>query len=338
MNKFDYVKKALRHEADSIVPFYIRLTLEGYDAYGDRLLQDYHNPDVMEDYRAGLLSKNEAVDLAIGNFMFPAPYPWWDWNYETMPPEFCDPEAEPDRMPDTVKFGEETEAAFARTRYLREKYGTYMIMLVWASHWEKAYYTRGIENMLADFAALPEFSQQLLDFIVDTNMRNFRQLLTCKEYDGVLLGSDWGTQRSLIMSPDCWRRMIRKGEERQYRAIHAAGKDVWIHSCGCILQVMQDLCQLEVDGLNPVQPECMDLEFLKKTYGDQLTFWGGISTQRTLPYGTPAQVRAETERVVRLMSEHGGYITAPSQEIQTDVPYENLKALIDTARSFAGLA
>ena len=92
-----------------------------------------------------------------------------------------------------------------------------------------------------------------------------------------------------------------------------------------------------VDILNPVQPEGMDLAFLKREYGDRLTFWGGISTQTVLPYGTPAEVRKETERVIRLMSDHGGYITCPSQEIQTDVPYENLRALIDTARESAGL-
>lgn len=88
-----------------------------------------------------------------------------------------------------------------------------------------------------------------------------------------------------------------------------------------------------VDALNPVQPECMDLGELKRLYGDKIAFYGGISTQRTLPNGTPEQVARETERTIKLMSVHGGYITAPSQEIQVDVPYENLRALIDTARA-----
>jgi uroporphyrinogen decarboxylase len=78
----------------------------------------------------------------------------------------------------------------------------------------------------------------------------------------------------------------------------------------------------------------MDLEFLKNKYGDHISFYGGISTQKTLPYGTPGEVRAEVRRVVELMSRDGGYLTSPSQSIQIDVSYENLKALIDTAGEY----
>lgn len=336
MNKYDHIVKALRHEDDTIVPFCIHLTGEGYDKYGDRLLEDYPDKDVMDDLRAGIISRNEAVNIAIGNYMIPAPFPWWDWDYAHMPEAYHDPDEIPDVMP-PVTVHDNHDADFKKTAYLREKYGAYMIALIWGSHWEKAYFTRGIENMLADFAGAPEFTEQLLHYIVDRNMEMLDILLTCPEYDGVLLGSDWGTQNDLIMSPACWNRMIKGGEERQYKVIHESGKHVFIHSCGCILKVMKELCDMGVDALNPVQPECMDLSFLKKNYGGKLTWWGGISTQRVLPYGTPAEVRAEAERVIRLMSEHGGYITAPSQEIQTDVPYENLRALIDTARYYAGM-
>jgi uroporphyrinogen decarboxylase len=88
-----------------------------------------------------------------------------------------------------------------------------------------------------------------------------------------------------------------------------------------------------LDVLNPVQPECMDLETLKKDYGDKLAFWGGISTQQALPYGTPDEVRAEARRVRDLMSNDGGYILAPAQQLQADVPIENILALIDVARN-----
>ena len=119
-----------------------------------------------------------------------------------------------------------------------------------------------------------------------------------------------------------------------YDAVKAAGRNLMIHSCGCILRIMQELIDLGVDVLNPVQPECMDLNFLKETYGARLAFWGGISTQRILPYGTPDEVRKETERIITLLGKNGGYITCPSQHIQTDVPYENLKAMIETARYY----
>ena len=336
MTKRDHILRAIRHEDNSIVPFCIHLTVDGYQAYGERLLRDYPVQDVLDDYHAGELTLNEAVNLSIGNFMLPAPFPWWDWDYANMPAAYHDPDEVPDEMPPILHRGDPA-VCFEKTKRIREKYGVYMGALVWGSHWEKAYFTRGIENMLADFAGAPEFVQELLDFIIKNNMEMLDVLLKCPDYDGVLLGSDWGTQRDLIMSPAMWRKMIAPGEQREYDAIRAAGKHILIHSCGCILKVMRDLCDMGVDVLNPVQPECMDLEFLKREYGDRLTFWGGISTQTVLPYGTPAEVRAETARVIRLLSEHGGYITCSSQEIQTDVPYENLRALIDTAREYAGL-
>jgi len=78
----------------------------------------------------------------------------------------------------------------------------------------------------------------------------------------------------------------------------------------------------------------MDLTFLKNEYGNKLSYWGGISTQQTLPYGTPNEVADETRWTIDLMSKNGGYITSSSQEIQADVPYENLCALIDTANEY----
>ena len=113
--------------------------------------------------------------------------------------------------------------------------------------------------------------------------------------------------------------------------IHKAGLDVWVHSCGDIRKVLPDLVEMGVDVINPVQPECMDIYELKDKYGDKLTFWGGISTQQTLPKGTPEDVRAETIHVTEAMSRNGGYLIAAAQGIQADVPFENLCALVDTA-------
>ena len=74
------------------------------------------------------------------------------------------------------------------------------------------------------------------------------------------------------------------------------------------------------------------VEMLKEKYGDKITFWGGVSTQRTLPYGKPEEVAEETRKLTEALSKNGGYIIAPAQEIQADVPFENLCALIDTAK------
>ena len=171
----------------------------------------------------------------------------------------------------------------------------------------------------------------MLDFIIKKNMVMLENIIHTPGIDGILLGSDWGSQNDLLMSPSCWREMIAPGEKLEYDLVHRAGLDVWLHSCGDIRKILPDITQMGVDALNPVQPECMDIYELKEKYGNAITFWGGISTQRTLPYGTPEEVAEETRKVTAALSKNGGYIIAPSQEIQSDVPFENLCALIDTA-------
>ena len=156
-------------------------------------------------------------------------------------------------------------------------------------------------------------------------------ILATPGIDGVLLGNDWGSQRDMLMSPETWREMLAPGARREYDVIREAGLDIWIHSCGNIRQIIPDLIDMGAQVLNPIQPECMDIYELKDTFGDQMTFWGGISTQHTLPFGTPEEVEAEVRRVTAHMSQNGGYILAAGQGIQADVPFENLCTLIDIA-------
>lgn len=330
MTKKDLIQSAIAHKPCDKVPYAINLTGEGYNAYGRQLLEDYPNDKINTDLKEGKINLHEAVQLAIGNHMIYVYGPWWNWH--KLPKEFFQ-EDTPSTLPTTIGYGNYDEF-FRHCEYLRENYDAYLLFTVWGSHWEKAYFCRGIENFLYDLAADPEWSQNVLDLIIRKNIVMLENVLTEGSFDGVLLGSDWGTQRDLIMSPACWTNMIKHGEKQEYDLIHSFGKDVWIHSCGKIDRIMPELCEIGMDVLNPVQPECMDLRELKEKYGSKVTYYGGISTQKTLPYGTPGEVRKETEDTIALMSVNGGYITAPSQEIQTDVPYENLRALIDTARIY----
>ena len=219
---------------------------------------------------------------------------------------------------------------FETLKALRDNTDKYILVMIYGSHFEKANGARGIENFLADLAGEPAFAQGLLNRIIEKNMVMLENFLCAREIDGVLLGSDWGTQLDLIMSPDTWQEMIRPGEQREYDLVHSYDKDVWVHSCGNIEKVIPSLIEMGLDVLNPVQPEAMDLATLEREYGDKMTFWGGISTQQALPFGTPEEVKQETRRVRALMSQGGGYILAPAQEIQGDVPVENILALIVT--------
>ena len=328
MTKTEVLKRTLNHETIPEVPYAINLAPEGYQVYGKRLLEQYATEQIKKDYEQGIFTLEQAVSMSIGNYMLYVTAPWWDW-YD-LPPYFFE-EDTPTELPATRGKGN-YEDFFRKIKYIKEHYDVYILVTVWGSHWEKAYFARGIENFLYDLAADPDWAKQLLDLIIRKNLVMLENILPCEHIDGVLLGSDWGTQRDLIMSPECFRTMIKDGEKQEYDLLHAAGLDVWVHSCGDIRRIMPDLAEMGVDVLNPIQPECMDVAALKENYGDRIAFWGGISTQQTLPYGSAEEVRAETRRIMNLLSRSGGYITAPSQEIQADVPYENLCALIETAQ------
>jgi uroporphyrinogen decarboxylase len=331
MTKRELVIETLNHKNPGKVPQAINLTTEAYNVYGDALLTDYPDKQVKSDFGAGIISKAQAVSLSIGNHILHVYPPWWNWYNLT--DAFLKNDEPPDYLPDSRGQGS-YENFFTQMAHLREHYDVYLVATIWGSHWEKAYFARGIENFLADMAGSPEWAQSLLDMVIRKNLVMLENFLTAPEPDGVLLGSDWGTQQDLLMSPDCFRTMIKPGEIKEYDLIKKYGKQVFIHSCGNIIRILDDLVEMGVDCLNPVQSECMDLKFLKKEYGSKISFYGGISTQKTLPYGTPEEVKAETRKVIDLMSQNGDYLTSPTQEIQIDVSYSNLKALIDTAREY----
>ena len=226
------------------------------------------------------------------------------------------------------------DAFVEQAQKLRAETDCYLLATIYAFNFEKAWILRGMENFLCDMANAPEFTHAFLDRIMEANLSMLRMLVGVAEIDGFLLGSDWGSQIALMMSPAHWREFIKHREAACYDVVRCAGKHLWVHSCGKIEAIIPELIDIGLQGLNPVQSEAMDLRTLKDSFGDRLTFWGGVSTQQTLPYGTPAEVRAEVADVVELMSKGGGYVLGPTQHIQDDVPLENILAFIEVARSF----
>ncbi|HNT36245.1 MAG TPA: uroporphyrinogen decarboxylase family protein, partial [bacterium] len=141
---------------------------------------------------------------------------------------------------------------------------------------------------------------------------------------------DWGQQRGLQMGPRLWREFIYPELKRMYRVVRDAGKYVFIHSCGDVDELFVDLIEIGLNCFNPFQPEVMDVPGLLEHYRGRLTFFGGLSTQRTLPYGTPADVRNETRRLIAL-GKDGGYILSPAHAVEGDVPLDNMLAFMEEA-------
>jgi uroporphyrinogen decarboxylase len=114
-----------------------------------------------------------------------------------------------------------------------------------------------------------------------------------------------------------------------YTALKARGKSVFIHSCGKVDEILPDLIECGLDCLNPFQPEAMDIFHVARCFAAQLTFFGGISVQQSLPLGTPAQVREEVHRLLDDLGARGGYIAAPANAVPVDARPENVAAMIE---------
>ncbi|HOU13954.1 MAG TPA: uroporphyrinogen decarboxylase family protein [Anaerolineae bacterium] len=202
------------------------------------------------------------------------------------------------------------------------------------SLYERAWTLRGMENLMMDFIEHPQFVYDLFNAIADYNIAQVEKALTY-DIDAVYFGDDWGQQRGLQMGPRLWRKFIYPVLQRMYAAVRDAGKYVFIHSCGDVDELFDDLIASGLNCFNPFQPEVMDVFALLKQYRGRLAFHGGLSTQRTLPYGAVDDVRRETQRLLDA-GRDGGYIFAPAHAVEGDVPLENMLTFIEMLQAQPG--
>jgi uroporphyrinogen decarboxylase len=202
------------------------------------------------------------------------------------------------------------------------------------SLYERAWTLRGLQNLLMDFYDHPRFVRDLLNTIADYNIAQVQEALKF-DIDAVYFGDDWGQQRGLQMGPKLWREFIYPVLERMYAVVRANGKYVFIHSCGDVDELFDDLIAIGLNCFNPFQPEVMDVSELLAKYRGRLCFHGGLSTQSTLPFGTVDQVRQDTRRLLEI-GQNGGYIFAPAHDVEGDVPLENMLAFIELLHSQPG--
>jgi len=195
--------------------------------------------------------------------------------------------------------------------------------------WERAWCLRGFEQTLIDFIEDPARVEDLLDRITEYQIAVAQRFIKAR-VDGGYTGDDYGTQRGLLFSPDTWRHFIKPRLARIWKVYKDAGLPVFHHSCGDVRPIIPDMIEIGLDVLMPIQPQAMPLEELKEEYGDRLAFLGGICTQKVLPFSSPEEIRREVSRVIDFMGRGGGYIIGPSHDITSDVPVENVLALLET--------
>jgi uroporphyrinogen decarboxylase len=217
-------------------------------------------------------------------------------------------------------------------RAIQDHPDLYAIAGIGFSLYERAWTLAGMENILMAMVTDRPFVERLLDRITEFNLRVIAHALK-HPIDGMQFGDDWGQQNGMIFGAQLWRELIKPRVARMYGAVKAAGKTVWIHSCGKVDEIYPDLIEIGLDVFNPFQPEVIDVFAVKRRFGKKLAFFGGISTQRTLPYGSTEDTRREVGLLVEKIGHDGGYIAAPAHSIPADAQPENIAAMIDVLKN-----
>jgi len=189
----------------------------------------------------------------------------------------------------------------------------------------------GFEGFMIALLEYREELTELIDKVFDWNVK-FTNALLDAGVAGVRFTDDWGMQDRTFISPDDWRFFFKDKYRQLYQIVKERGGFVFQHSCGCLKEIMEDIVELGVDVLDPIQPAANDIFLMKRQYGDKISFMGGLDTQTYLTFGTPQEVYEKTLEVLEVMSKNGGYIAAPSHTIT--IPDENRKAMIRAMDDF----
>lgn len=222
--------------------------------------------------------------------------------------------------PDLLQSAARTIAAQGDEYFITPNFGFALFERAWA--------LRGFARFFMDMALDPGLTNELLDRIVAI------QLVLIERYidlgvAGGYFGDDYGAQKNLLFSPAMWRKYIKPRLAQLFAPFIARGLPVLMHSDGQIQQIVPDLVEIGLTALNPVQPEALDHAWLAENFGGKLAFYGGVSTQTVLPFGTPEEVRTAVHAAAHTLAPQGtGLLIAPSHRMMSDVPMANVAALL----------
>jgi uroporphyrinogen decarboxylase len=189
---------------------------------------------------------------------------------------------------------------------------------------------RVMEDMIVNKDFLHAYLDKLLTWVWDAG-----EVLVDMGVDVIWIGDDFGSQDRMLISPDLFREFFKPRYHRLFSHLRGKNRDLKFafHTDGYNWPIIQDLIDAGVDILNPVQPKSMDPGELKKKYGKQLTFWGTIDNQETMPFGSVQDVIDETKERLRTVAPGGGLILGPAHNVQPQVPIENIMAFYETVKN-----
>jgi uroporphyrinogen decarboxylase len=238
------------------------------------------------------------------------------------------------RLPDPAAPGR-----FDIARNQAERYGqTHALLgIIECTVFEMAWNLVGLEPFLADMALGRDYVGPLLDLVADYSIGIGLPLIELGA-DAMLTGDDLGMEIGPMISPGMWQRWLKPRLQRVLDAYRAAGPDLLLayHTCGSVLPFVDELIEMGVQVLNPIQVTArgMDAAWLKRTYGQRLAFCGGVDQRQVLPHGTPGEVEEEVRQRIMELGPGGGYVLAPTHDVQADTPVENVVAVFEAAKQW----
>jgi uroporphyrinogen decarboxylase len=201
---------------------------------------------------------------------------------------------------------------------------------------EKAQAMRGMQRFFEDLLVNREFAARLIERILQIQLAIFdRYLAIVGPYvEMVETSDDYGMQTGPLISPELYREMLKPAHRRLNSFIKERTRaKIYLHSCGSIAGVLDELIDAGIDVINPVQPKAKDMSSagLKSRFGKRVVFHGGVDEQYVLPHGSIEEVREEVRRRIGAFAPGGGYLFAPAHNIQDDVPPENVVMMFASA-------
>lgn len=217
--------------------------------------------------------------------------------------------------------------AHLRQQVVRYK-DRYMIQIETGNIFRDAWEVRGFEQFLMDIYLDPVFTSRLLDRVTEHKIAELRHVVA-EGADIIQMAGDIATEQAMMISPLWWRREIKPRLAQTIAATGRPGIYYYFHSDGAMQEVIPDLIEIGFDIVDPMQPECMDVTAIKRELGSRFTLHSTLSSQHTLPFGTPDDVRREVRARIDECGQDGGLILAPSNVVQEDVPLANLLAVYE---------
>jgi len=329
--KNDFIK-VIKHQEVRPVPHNIKFTVEAKQKFRDHLGRDFdpvketgsyvvasHTNECWEEVRPGYYRDyfgviwNKTVDKTLGVVDDP---PLKNASFENF--RFPDP----DNIP-----------VYEIIEKNNQKYpDRFHMVSIGFSLFERAWSLVGMENLMIYLLTEPGFIRELLDRITEYNIRVIENA-ALSGIDCVHLCDDWGSQTGLMISSDMWKEFIKPPFTRTCQVAKDNGLLVSLHSCGKVDELIPEMIEAGVDVFDPFQPEVMDIYAIREQFRNKLAFWGGLSVQKTFPYGSPQDVRAEAKKILTELAPGGGYILSPSHTLTGDVPVENILVFLDVAQN-----